>query len=51
LKIGDVVVQLGEFQISSLENYMEALNKFKKGDKTKVKVKRANDTIESEITF
>jgi len=51
LKLGDVVVQLGDFPITTLEDYMQALNNFKKGDKTTVKVKRANDTIEAEVSF
>ena len=28
---GDVIIQLGDFTVSSLETYMEALGKFKKG--------------------
>jgi aminopeptidase YwaD len=51
LKTGDVIIQLGDYPVSSLENYMQALNKFKKGDKTKVKVKRGNETIESDVQF
>jgi len=49
LKAGDVIIQLGENVITSVENYMQALNKFTKGDKTKVKYKRGNETVESEI--
>jgi len=49
LKAGDVIIQLGENVITSVENYMQALNKFNKGDKTKVKYKRGNETIESDI--
>ena len=49
LKAGDVIIQLGENIITSMENYMQALNKFNKGDKTKVKFKRGNETIESDI--
>jgi len=49
LKSGDVIIQLGETVITSLENYMQALNKFNKGDKTKVKYKRGNETLESDI--
>jgi len=51
LKTGDVVVQLGDNNISSLEMYMQALGKFKKGDKTTVKVKRAAEEKTFEITF
>jgi hypothetical protein len=51
LKAGDVIVSLGENIVSSMETYMQALNKFNKGDKTKVKYKRGNDILESEIQF
>src|SRR5687768_1885280 len=51
LKAGDVIVSLGENIVSSMETYMQALNKFNKGDKTKVKYKRGNETLESEIQF
>ncbi len=51
LKAGDVIVQLGEHAVSSVETYMQALNKFNKGDKTKVKYKRGAEVLESEIQF
>ena len=51
LKIGDVIVQLGDFPVSSLDNYMEALSKFKKGDNTKVKFKRGTDVSEAQVQF
>jgi aminopeptidase YwaD len=51
LKAGDVIIQLGENNITSLENYMQALGKFKKGDKTKVKFKRGDETLEFTIEF
>lgn len=51
LKTGDVVIQLGDFPVGSIEHYMQALNKFKKGDKTTVKVKRADETVEAEVIF
>lgn len=51
LKTGDVIIQLGPHKISSVENYMQALNQFNKGDKTKVKFKRGNQTVEAEVQF
>jgi aminopeptidase YwaD len=51
LKTGDVIVQLGDYSITSLDNYMQALGKFKKGDKTKVKFKRGDEAIESDVEF
>jgi aminopeptidase YwaD len=51
LKTGDVIIYLGENKISSLENYMQALGKFKKGDKTVVGFKRGNETLSAPIEF
>ena len=51
LKTGDVIIQLGEYPTLSLESYMQALGTFKKGDKTKVKLKRGNETMETEVQF
>ncbi|HLK26956.1 MAG TPA: M20/M25/M40 family metallo-hydrolase [Puia sp.] len=51
LQTGDVIIQLGDYNVSSLENYMQALSKFKKGDATKVKYKRGNDVSEAAVQF
>ena len=51
LKTGDVITKLGDYPVSSLENYMQALSKFKKGDKTTVSYKRGNDSVEAEVQF
>jgi Zn-dependent M28 family amino/carboxypeptidase len=51
IKAGDVIIQLGDNVVNSMDTYMQALNKFQKGDKTKVKYKRGKDTLESEIQF
>lgn len=51
LKTGDVIIQLGDHPVNSMETYMQALNKFKKGDKTKVKYKRGTETLESTVEF
>ncbi len=51
LKAGDIIIQLGDNTVSSLENYMQALGKFKKGDKTKVKFKRGTETMEAMVEF
>jgi aminopeptidase YwaD len=51
LATGDIIMQLGEYPVSSLEDYMQALNKFKKGDKTKVSIKRAGNTIVADVIF
>jgi aminopeptidase YwaD len=51
LKAGDVIIKLGDSEVNSMETYMQALNKFNKGDKTKVKYKRGNEVIETEVQF
>ncbi len=51
LKAGDVVIKLGDFNISSIESYMQTLGKFKKGDATKVRVKRGEKEMEFDIVF
>ncbi|HYF32381.1 MAG TPA: M28 family peptidase [Chitinophagaceae bacterium] len=51
LKTGDIVIQLGEHAVSSMETYMQALGKFKKGDIAKVKYKRGNETLETTVQF
>jgi aminopeptidase YwaD len=51
LLTGDVIMQLGDFQTSSLQNYMQALGKFKKGDSTVVKIKRGNNLLEKTVKF
>jgi hypothetical protein len=51
LKTGDVVIKLGDYNISSVESYMQTLGKFKKGDAAKVRVKRGSEEMELEIVF
>ncbi|HWK02228.1 MAG TPA: M20/M25/M40 family metallo-hydrolase [Puia sp.] len=51
LKSGDVIVQLGSFPVPSMEKYMEALSKFKKGDTTTVKYRRGSAVLEAPVTF
>ena len=51
IKAGDVIIQLGDNVVNSMDTYMQALNKFQKGDKTKVKYKRGKDVLESDIQF
>lgn len=51
LLAGDVIISIGDYNVSSLENYMQALGKFKKGDKVKVKFKRGNEEKETMVEF
>lgn len=51
LVAGDVIIQIGTHSVSSLESYMQALGKFKKGDITKVKFKRGEEVKEATVEF
>lgn len=51
LKAGDIILQIGDFKITSMESYMQTLGKFKKGDKAKVIYQRGKDTRETTVEF
>jgi hypothetical protein len=51
LKAGDVITALGEYRITTLESYMQALSKFKKGDRTKIIYNRGAETASAEVEF
>jgi aminopeptidase YwaD len=51
IKPGDVIVQLGDQNVQSLEQYMKALGDFKKGDKTTVRFNRVNEKLSASIEF
>jgi len=51
IKAGDVLIQLGEHKFSDVQEYMGALNRFNKGDATKVKLLRGKDEIILDIVF
>jgi aminopeptidase YwaD len=48
---GDIVKQLGDIKTSSVEAYMQALSKFKKGDATFVIVMRKDQELKFDIIF
>lgn len=51
IKVGDVLIQLGEHKFTDVQTYMGALNKFNKGESTTVKIQRGKDEIVFPITF
>ena len=51
LKAGDVIIKIGEHSVSSMDSYMQTLGKFQKGEKAKVKFKRGNEEMETEVQF
>jgi len=51
MKAGDVITKLGDYGITDLNSYMEALGKFKKGEATVVTVLRGNDKMNFNVVF
>jgi hypothetical protein len=51
LKVGDVVVRLGDIEVNDMMSYMKSLSVFEKGSTTKVVVMRGEERIEKDITF
>ncbi len=51
LQAGDILTQLGEHKFNDVMSYMQVLAKFKKEDKTILKIKRKDEEKEIEITF
>ena len=51
LKAGDVLLQLGDFKFVDVMSYMTALSKFKKGDKTKLTIKRGSEEKTFDVEF
>lgn len=48
---GDKVMKLGEFDCSDIYKYMEALGKFKKGEKTIAEIQRGKEVLKKEVEF
>lgn len=48
---GDVVVKVGEFEVTDMMSYMKSLSKFEKGMKTIVVVERNGEQLELEVTW
>jgi len=51
IKAGDIVTKMGDYNVTDMMSYMEALSKFKKGDKTTVEIIRNDETKSFEIEF
>ena len=51
LKGGDVLLQVGDYKLVDVMSYMQALSKFKKGDKTTLLYKRGADEVKLDIEF
>lgn len=51
LKPGDVLLQLGDFKFVDVQTYMQALQHFKKGDKTILIISRDGEEINFDVQF
>jgi hypothetical protein len=51
LQAGDILLQLGDYKFVDVMSYMQALGKFKKGDKTRLTIRRGNEEKMFEVTF
>jgi S1-C subfamily serine protease len=51
LKQGDVLLQVGDYKLIDVMSYMQALGKFKKGDKTTLVIKRDTKELSFDIQF
>lgn len=48
---GDIVVKMGEFEVTNMTDYMKCLGKFEKGNKVSVVVVRDSMKLEKEVVF
>jgi hypothetical protein len=51
LAAGDVIIQMGDIVVKDIQNYMEALAKFEKGQTVPVKFKRKDEVMSVNVTF
>ncbi len=51
IKTGDVLIKIGDFGLTDVNEYMTALSKFKKGNATTVTVKRGGEELTFDIVF
>ncbi|MBL8001213.1 MAG: M28 family peptidase [Flavobacteriales bacterium] len=51
LQVGDVVVRIGDKDVTDMMSYMKALSAFSKGDTVPVKVLRKGSEVEANVTF
>jgi Peptidase family M28/PDZ domain len=51
IKAGDIITQLGEYEIKDVYSYMDALSKFQKGQTVQAKVKRGEEILTVSVTF
>jgi C-terminal processing protease CtpA/Prc len=48
---GDIIIQLGEYKVQEIQEYMKALNHFSKGETSTVSILRGQGTLTFPVTF
>ncbi len=48
---GDVIIQMGDYRVQNIYDYMESLGQFRKGEEIVVKVRRSEEIVEITVTF
>ena len=51
IKANDIIVRVGDYRISNLEDFDTALRKFKSGDRVTVLIKRGGEDLKFEVTL
>ena len=51
IRVGDVIIGIGNFKILNIDDYMKALGQFDNGQTVPVKVKRADGVLTLSVTF
>ncbi len=51
MKTGDIILKIGDLDVENVYSYMDALEKFTKGESTKVIVKRGAEEVTLDVTF
>ncbi len=51
LQKGDIVVKMGDYEVTDMMSYMKSLSKFEKGETTIVTINRNGELMEVEVTF
>lgn len=51
LQKGDIVVKMGDYEVTDMMSYMKSLSKFEKGQTTTVTINRSEELKEVEVTF
>ena len=51
IQTGDLIIQMGPYEIKDIQSYMEALGKFEKGQTIQVRVKRGSEVLNFVVEF